>query len=113
MDLTYTRNELEVMLMKMEEASSIFYSLAQRTKVHQFLEVNGFLQELIKAYKRMQEKGKDFATEPLEMEPYEMAYIAEKLDCIFGEALSVPKNRDAFLEALASKGGWKWQPKSK
>ena len=97
------------MLAQMREASAIFYRLAQQTHVHQFLEVTGFLNELIKCYERMHKEGKDFGTEPAQLKPYEMAYIAEKIDCIFGEALAVPANRAAFMDALAEKGGWTWR----
>ena len=97
------------MLQQMRAASAIFYRLAQSTHVHQFLEVTGFLNELIKVYERMHKSGKDFGTSPPEMAPYEMAYIAEKIDCIFGEALSVKENREAFMDELAKKGGWTWR----
>jgi hypothetical protein len=107
--LQYSKEEREGMLKQMESASGIFYRLAQQTHVHQFLEVTGFLNELIKAYRGMHEQGKDFGTQPLEMKPHEMAYVAEKLDCIFGEALADKKNREAFMDALAEKGGWTWR----
>lgn len=107
--MQYSKEEREEMLKEMDRASKIFYGLAQKTNVHQFLEVTGFLNELTKAYRRMHEEGKDFGTEHLEMKPYEMEYIADKIDCIFGEALADKKNREAFMDALAKKGGWSWR----
>ena len=94
---------------KMEDASVVFYRLAQQTNIHQFLEVTGFLNEMIKMYRDVKNRGGDIFTDPLDPKPYEMAYIAEKFDCIFGEVLTKPAARNAFLEALEQKGGWRWQ----
>lgn len=105
----YTAEEREMMLAKMKQASEIFYALAQQTRVHQFLEVTGFLNELIKVYKGMHDKGIDFGTQAAIPATHEMAYIAEKIDCIFGDALAVPELRKAFMDSLAQKGGWSWR----
>jgi len=108
--MKYSKEEQQEMLDRMGVAAGVFYRLAQKTNVHQFLEVTGFLNELVKMYAGMHARGIDFATAPLEAEPHEMAYVAEKLDCIFGEPLTKPENRAAFLKCLEEKGGWKWGP---
>jgi len=96
----------------MEKAADVFYSMAQGTHVHQFLEVTGFMRELITMYRQALEAGIDFTDEELRPKPYQMAYIAEKFDCIFGTALAEsPEARGAFLQALEHKGGWTWREK--
>lgn len=104
MQMSFTKEEREKMLADMKQASAIFYRLAQHTNVHQFLEVNGFLCELIKVYERMHTEGKDFGTEEPTMKPYEMAYIAEKIDCIFGSALAVPREQGGIPHVLGKEG---------
>jgi len=111
MEQKYTSEERVKMLEEMRAASGVFYALAQRTHIHQFLEVTGFLNELVKIYERMHNEGKDFGTEPIDPKTFEMAYIGEKFDCIFGDALARPEMRQAFLESLEQKGGWKWNEK--
>ena len=106
---SYTKEEQAEKLKLLEAISKVFYAQAARAEVHTFLEVNGFLAELIKMFKDMHEAGIDFATESLRAAPHQMAYVAEKIDCIFGDALSDPKNREAFLAKLEEKGGWKWE----
>ena len=102
----YSVEERERMLARMSEIAESFYRAAQRVGHHQFIEFAGFMNEYIKVCRRMHAEGVDFGTTDLAPRDYEMAYIAEKFDCIFGEALTKPETREAFLVALGSKGGW-------
>jgi len=102
----HSKEEREVILQKMEQASCVFYGMAASCGFHQFIEVTGFMNEMIKVCRRMHEEGIDFSTTSLALHHYEAAYIAEKFDCIFGDSLSDPETRKAFLSALAAKGGW-------
>jgi hypothetical protein len=103
----HSKEEREVMLRKMEQASRTFYGMAVSCGFHQFIEVTGFMNEMIKACRRMHEEGIDFATTSLTLKGHEAAYIAEKFDCIFGDALAESEEaREAFLSSLAAHGGW-------
>jgi hypothetical protein len=102
----YSPEERERMLARMKEIKDSFYAAAQRVGHHQFIEFAGFMSEYIKICERMHREGRDFGTTELDPKDHEMMYIAEKFDCIFGDALSKPGMRDAFMGALASKGGW-------
>jgi hypothetical protein len=102
----YSAEERERMLARMAEIAESFYRAACRVGFHQFIEFAGLLNEHIKICKRMHTEGVDFGTTELDPKVHEMAYIAEKIDCIFGEALCKSETREAFLGALAAKGGW-------
>jgi hypothetical protein len=103
----YSVEERERMLEKMKEVRDSFYCAAVRVGLHQFIEFAGFMGEFIKICETMHKDGVDFGTNDLQPKDYQMAYIAEKFDCIFGEALMQPEMREAFLGALGAKGGWK------
>jgi len=96
-----TPEERLAQLAMMRSAAARFYAEAVHIGVHPFVEFAGFLNEYIKACSRMHDEGKDFTMNDVELMPYELAYLAEKVDCIFGQALSVPENRAAFLRGLA------------
>lgn len=102
----YSVEERERMLARMTEIAESFYRAACRVGHHQFIEFAGFLNEYIKICRRMHAEGVDFGTTELSPKDHEMAYIAEKFDCIFGEALMKSETREAFLGALGAKGGW-------
>ena len=84
-----SHEEREEALRKMNEASSIFYSLAVRTGVHPFIEFTGLMNEYIKICRNAHNNGIDFSAcnthtnSSLPMEPHEIDYINEKLECIF------------------------------
>jgi len=102
----YSVEERERMLARMTEIKDSFYVAAQRVGHHQFIEFAGFMAEYIKVCARMHAEGVDFGTTELAPKHYEMEYLAEKFDCIFGDALTKLEMRDAFMGVLASKGGW-------
>lgn len=102
----YSTEERERMLARMTEIKDSFYVAAQRVGLHQFVEFAGLMNEYIKICETMHKNGIDFGTIDLQPKDYQMAYIGEKFDCIFGEALAKPEMRAAFIGVLASKGGW-------
>lgn len=104
------RLDLEMRLKAMSQAADIFYMQAQNTHVHPFLEITGLMREMIVLYTEALAAGIDFTDSELRPEPYQLAYIAEKFDCIFGRILAEsPKGREAFLKTLEMKGGWTWR----
>lgn len=103
----YTKDELVEMLDAMQRASSAFYARAVHIGCHPFIEFTGLMNEYIGICRDASEVGIDFplASEhsglPLPAKPHHMAYIAEKLRCIFGPALDANKDaRDAFVTAM-------------
>jgi hypothetical protein len=65
------------------------------------------MNEMIKVCRRMHNEGVDFSTTALALKGYEAEYLAEKFDCIYGDALAESAEaREAFLSSLAKHGGW-------
>ena len=88
---------------KMERVSSAFYYQAIHVGAHAFIEFNGLMNEYIKICRQALEKGIDFRQAnthneiALPMETFQMAYLAEKLDCIYGPTLRSSKQlKEAF-----------------
>jgi plasmid replication initiation protein len=81
--------ERELALQRMGEAISRFYSSAVQIGNHPFIEFAGVMTAYKKTCERAHEAGIDFsecnrhAGRPLPMEGFEVAYLSEKLDCIF------------------------------
>jgi hypothetical protein len=102
--------ELLEMIQQMEHAKDQFYGMAVRIGHHQFIEFTGFMAEYIKMCRDMLKKGIDFTDQELEAETYQLQYVAEKLDCIYGHALGEKRNMQAFLTTLFGKVGWTLNP---
>lgn len=92
--MTYTKEELEVMLVKMRAASGAFYYNATRTGCHPFIEFTGLMNEYIKLCEAALAQGIDFTEtsihgsgQPLPMQSYHRNYLTEKLECIYGYSL--------------------------
>ncbi len=83
------RAELDEMLFNMDLVASHFYRQAVRIGNHAFIEFTGLMNEYIKICARMRKAEIDFALAsghtgtPLIVEPHEINYINEKLECIF------------------------------
>jgi hypothetical protein len=92
-------------LEKMRAASGNFYFAATRTNCHAFIEFTGLMNEYIKVCERMTAQGdtswmtaNTHSGLPLKMESYELDYLSEKLDCIYGPTMEAtpgfePKDR--------------------
>jgi hypothetical protein len=74
----------------MKAISRVFYSQATELGNHPFIEFCGLMNEYIKIAENARKAGIDFTDatahqgQPLPIEKYEAAYLAEKFDCIFG-----------------------------
>ncbi len=107
--MTYTKEEQLACIAKMELASSAFYYAAMRTGNHAFIEFTGLMNEYIKICRRAVEEGIDFMMANthsgmvLPIETHHVAYLAEKLDCIYGPSLVDNDNRQTFIKALLGK----------
>jgi len=95
------------MLAKMRDASNAFYAAAAASGCHAFIEFTGLMNEFIKVCADAHNDGKDFAfanthgSTALPFQPYHLAYLAEKLNCIYGPALLKSEtSRKAFIAAL-------------
>jgi hypothetical protein len=76
----------EEALNKMRAASSAFYGAAVRTGVHAFIEFTGLMNEFIAVCENTP-GFMDANTHnggALNVEAFQAAYLAEKLDCIYG-----------------------------
>jgi len=100
--------ELAEMINKMKRVSDAFYRPAANSGNHAFIEFTGLMNEYIAVCQNTMAKGRDFTAcnthvgQPLIAEEYQIRYLAEKFDCIFGPMLSVEKNREIFFKAM----GW-------
>jgi hypothetical protein len=105
--MTYTKDELKVMIEKMESISSAFYSHAVRVGCHPFIEFTGFMNEYIKLCHNALAENVDFAMASvhsggaLPIKDYEADYIGEKFECIFGPTFAAnPEAAKVFVERV-------------
>ena len=81
--------EQSTAIAQMREVSTSFYANAIRIGVHPFIEFCGLMNEYIKACEKAHASGVDFSEcnahsgQHLPMESYMVAYVNEKLECIF------------------------------
>lgn len=86
----YTPEEQLLMIAMMRSASNAFYVGAQLTGNHAFLEFTGLMNEYISLCEQARAEGIDFTTANvhggvhLPFKPYHLAYLNEKLECIYG-----------------------------
>ena len=94
-----TKNERELALIQMDSAIKMFYFAAVNIGNHPFIEFAGVMAAYQKSCRRAHDAGVDFSEcnahsgSQLPMEGYEIEYLNEKLDCIFGGRIfaSTPK----------------------
>jgi hypothetical protein len=85
-----TPQDRELALQRMDEAINRFYGAAIQIGNHPFIEFAGVMTAYVKSCRRADEAGIDFtecnrhAGQELPMEAFEVDYLSEKLDCIFG-----------------------------
>jgi hypothetical protein len=105
-DEDYTPAERAKMLERMDAAIDQFYRSAASSGCHTLIEFTGLMADFLNACRAAHEQGRQFAFasahtgDPLPFVPHQFAYMAEKLDCIYGPALRVAENRDAFVRSL-------------
>lgn len=96
-----TSSEREVALQRMDETIRRFYSTAVQIGCHPFVEFAGVMQAYLKTCQRAHEDGIDFtecnrhAGHPLPMEEFEVAYLNEKLNCIFDGRIEATNSPNA------------------
>ena len=89
-----TPAERELALHRMQETVNRFYSAAIQIGNHPFIEFTGVMTAYVKSCQRAHEAGVDFsecnrhAGRELPIEAFEVDYLVEKLDCIFGGRIS-------------------------
>jgi len=117
--LAHTKVELREMLAKMEVVSSAFYGPAAMTGVHAFIEFCGLMKEFEVICHAACEAGIDFTQAnthtnvPLPVMPCHAAYLAEKLNCIYGPALLADERvRRTFIDVLFG-GAYVLQPSAR
>lgn len=88
--ITYTKEQLEEMLRKMQDASNMFYRCATQAGNHPFIEFTGFMNEYIKLCKEAMDSDVDFTQcsahsgqQLIPMQTYHANYLGEKFGCIF------------------------------
>lgn len=92
-EVHYTKAEREAMLEKMRRASDAFYYLAQQTHCHPFLEFTGLMNEYIQICLKAHQMDIDFTMtsihtgKALPIGDHNIAYLGEKLSCIYGSSL--------------------------
>lgn len=103
----YNKAERDEILKAMRSASERFYAMAVQTKCHPFIEFTGLMNEYIKVCQDASAKDIDFTQanthtgQSLPIQTYHAAYLAEKLNCIYGPALlSSSEVRRTFIEVL-------------
>ena len=105
----YSEAEREKILRRMQEASGVFYALAIQTGCHTFIEFCGLMNKFIDICREQSQAGKDFTEASrhsdavMEIEDHHVAYLFEKLDCIFGN--NVPEVREVYERLTARHGG--------
>lgn len=103
--------ELKTIIADMKGASGAFYANAREIGNHAFIEFAGLMNEYIKICEDAAKNGQDFTMasthtgNALPMKDYQAAYLAEKLDCIYGPALRQPDVKRAFCWKLWEEDG--------
>ncbi|KAF1003879.1 MAG: hypothetical protein GAK28_04342 [Luteibacter sp.] len=95
-----TEQERASALARMDETIRRFYSSAIQIGNHPFIEFAGVMAAYLKSCQRAHEAGIDFtecnqhAGHELPMESFEITYLAEKLNCIFGDRITATTKGD-------------------
>jgi hypothetical protein len=80
---------------RMEAAANQFYMLAAATNCHAYIEFTGLLREYCKVCRENLARGIDFRelnghqSQRMEIQPHEINYFKEKLNCIFQGLIQV------------------------
>jgi hypothetical protein len=88
--MQYTPEERREILTKMQTASAVFYAAAARAGCHAFIEFTGLMNEFIKLCAEADTQGIDWVRANvhgdvhLPFKPHHVAYLSEKLECIYG-----------------------------
>lgn len=89
----YTAEERQAILQRMRKASNSFYFAAMVAGCHAFIEFTGLMNEFIKLCDDAEKAGIPWVHANvhgdvhLPFQPWHMAYLSEKLECIYGVRL--------------------------
>ncbi len=90
-----TPEERAQILKRMRSASAAFYVAAINAGCHAFIEFTGLMNEYIKLCEQAESAGIDWVHanvhggEHLPFLPHHIAYLNEKLECIYGHKLEI------------------------
>jgi hypothetical protein len=114
--IDYSPEERALAIQRMEALTSLYYGKACAAGVHAFIEFAGLMREFIKVCVEAHKAGHSFPIAnthsgyALPFQPHHLAYIAEKLNCIYGPSLLAnEKGRRAFIDGLFD-GAYKLVP---
>lgn len=103
----YTRQELLDLCAKMDAAVQRTYPLLVACGVHPLVEFNGLMHEYVVLCRALADKGVQFpfasvhGSVSVEAEDHSVAYLSEKLACIFAPFLrGNPRAKDILVRAL-------------
>lgn len=106
-DFTYTPEERAEMLRKMQACSDTFYRHVVQAGCHAMIEFTGLMNEFVKVCADAHAAGEQFPFANthtgviLPFKSHHLAYLAEKLGCIYGPALLAnAEGRDAFIDEM-------------
>jgi len=106
--MMYSKEERDIQIENMTKVSNAFYSQVTRVGVHAFIEFTGLMNKFIDICRNTSNAGVDFnecnthTGDELVVHDYDLAYLAEKMDCIFGPTLADEGKRRYFFRAM----GW-------
>lgn len=92
--MEYTKEERDAIMRRMRAASDTFYVLASGSGCHAFIEFTGLMNEYIKLCHEADEAGIPWVHANvhgdvhLPWKPWHIAYLSEKLECIYGRGLA-------------------------
>jgi hypothetical protein len=106
-----TKEELLALVARMrkvaEQTYALFFVSGMGAEVHAFIEFNGVISKYVDICQRCALQGIDFrflnthGSQALPVHAHDMAYLGEKLDCIFGPAIrGNTEARDTLRSAL-------------
>lgn len=85
-------------LRRMRWASDNFYAMAVQAGCHAFIEFTGLMNEFIVLCTAAEKEGVDWVHANvhgdihLPFKPHHVAYLSEKLECIYGKAIRLAEN---------------------
>lgn len=85
------------MLASMRKASAVFYTAAIHIGCHAFIEFAGLMNQFIEVCRDAETNGRPWTNASvhggahLSFEGHQIAYLSEKLECIYGLRLEQPK----------------------
>jgi hypothetical protein len=102
-----TPEERAAILQRMRDASNRFYAAAAAAGCHAFIEFTGLMNEYIKLCQEANEAGIEWVHANvhgdvhLPWKPHHIAYLSEKLECIYGRGLADgTEERKGFQAAI-------------